>query len=110
MPLATLPLRGWASTMNGLVLSLACLRRYKASLFFQASIHLLITQMDTLKNLPASLPGLYDPSFSLKLVGVAGKYDRPEVGRRPDMLTSGPVDSHARAHRSRQWRVPSLQE
>lgn len=35
--------------------------------------------MDTLKNLPASLPGLYDPSYSLKLIGVAGKYDRPEV-------------------------------
>lgn len=35
--------------------------------------------MDTLKNLPSAVPGLFDPSFSVKVVEVAKKYNAPEV-------------------------------
>jgi hypothetical protein len=35
--------------------------------------------MQTLQNLPAALPGLFDPSFSIKVVEVAKKYNEPEV-------------------------------
>ena len=35
--------------------------------------------MDRLANVPSSLPGLFDPSISVKVVEVAKKYDEPEV-------------------------------
>lgn len=38
--------------------------------------------METLLNLPQALPQLFDPSFSLKVVEVAKKYNEPEVSGR----------------------------
>ena len=36
--------------------------------------------MQTLQNLPGSLPGLFEKSFSVKIIEVAKKYDAPDVG------------------------------
>ena len=38
--------------------------------------------MDTLINLPQAIPQLFDPSFSVKVVEVAKKYNEPEVSLR----------------------------
>lgn len=43
--------------------------------------------MESLTSLPASVPGLFDPSLSIKVVEVAKKYEEPEV--RPSPATPG---------------------
>jgi len=49
--------------------------------------------MDTLLNLPSALPQLFDPSFSLKVVEVAKKYNEPEVRvSTAAVLTTGQAD------------------
>ena len=35
--------------------------------------------MDVLKGLPGSMTGLYEPSLSVKILGVAKKYNQPDV-------------------------------
>jgi hypothetical protein len=35
--------------------------------------------MDTLLDLPQAIPQLFDPSFSVKVVEVAKKYNEPDV-------------------------------
>lgn len=37
--------------------------------------------MQKLENIQQAIPGLYDPSFSVKIVEVAKKYNQPEVSK-----------------------------